>query len=98
MKINEAITHEKRMSKDSEVYNSENNVNYHKQIAEWLEELSRRRAEELFRKTDEKAIRDKAIDDFVKLAKEHEFKYRKYDITNCVIDFIQFFAEELKEG
>ena len=34
------------------------------QIAEWLEELSRRRVEELFRKTNEKAIRDKAIDDF----------------------------------
>ena len=34
------------------------------QIADWLEELSRRRVEELFRKTDEKAIRDKAIDDF----------------------------------
>ena len=34
------------------------------QLAEWLEELSRRRVEELFRKTNEKAIRDKAIDDF----------------------------------
>ena len=34
------------------------------QLADWLEELSRRRVEELFRKTDEKAIRDKAIDDF----------------------------------
>lgn len=34
------------------------------QLASWLEELSRRRVEELFRKTDGKAIRDKAIDDF----------------------------------
>lgn len=36
----------------------------HEQLAEWLEELSRRRVEELFRKTNEKAIRDKAIDNF----------------------------------
>ena len=36
----------------------------HEQLADWLEELSRRRVEELFRKTNEKAIRDKAIDDF----------------------------------
>lgn len=34
------------------------------QLADWFEELSRRRVEELFRKTNEKAIRDKAIDDF----------------------------------
>lgn len=36
----------------------------HEQLADWLEELSRRRVEELFRNTNEKAIRDKAIDDF----------------------------------
>lgn len=36
----------------------------HEQLADLLEELSRRRVEELFRKTDEKAIRYKAIDDF----------------------------------
>ena len=39
----------------------------------------------------------KAIDDFVKLAKEHDFKYGKKDITKCVIGFIEFFAEKLKE-
>ena len=42
--------------------------------------------------------RNKAIDDFVKLAKEHDFKYGKKDITKCVIGFIEFFAEKLKEG
>ena len=41
--------------------------------------------------------RNKAIDDFVKLAKEHDFKYGKKDITKCVIGFIEFFAEKLKE-
>lgn len=40
----------------------------------------------------------KSIDDFVKLAKEHDFKYRAYDITGCVIGFIEFFAEQLKDG
>ena len=39
-----------------------------------------------------------AIDDFVKMAKDHDFKYGKKDITNCVIGFIEFFAEELKAG
>ena len=46
----------------------------------------------------EKHIRETAIDDFVKLAKEHEFKYGKKDISNCVIGFIEFFAEQLKTG
>lgn len=41
---------------------------------------------------------NKAIDDFVNLAKEHDFKHDKKDITNCVIGFIEFFAEQLKEG
>ena len=41
--------------------------------------------------------RNKAIDDFVKLAKEHDYKYGKKDITKFVIGFIEFFAEKLKE-
>ena len=41
--------------------------------------------------------RNKAIDDFVKLAKEYDFKYGKKDITKCVIGFIEFFADKLKE-
>ena len=45
-----------------------------------------------------KQIRADAIDDFVNIAKEHDFKYGKNDITNCVIGFIEFFAEELKAG
>ena len=39
MTIKEAIAHEKRISKLNDVYGFENNVNYHKQIVEWLEEL-----------------------------------------------------------
>ena len=42
-------------------------------------------------------IYNRAIDDFVKIAKEHNFRYGKKDITNCVIGFIEFFAEQLKE-
>ena len=73
------------------------------QLKEWLEELKELRETsygyskediELNRKT----MYNKAIDDFVKLAKEHEFKYGKKDISNCVIGFIEFFAEQLKES
>lgn len=41
---------------------------------------------------------NKAIDDFVKLAKEHDFKYGNDDISKSVIDIVEFFAELLKEG
>ena len=44
-----------------------------------------------------KQIKADAIDDFVKLAKEHEFKWGKKDITNFVIGFFEFFAEQLKD-
>lgn len=73
------------------------------QIAEWLEELKMLRLQNHLGR-DEALIAgrkegyNKAIDDFVKLAKEHEFKYGKKDISNCVIGFIEFFAEQLKEG
>ena len=62
-------------------------------LAELLEELSRRRVEELFRKTNEKSIRDKAIDDFVKMAYE-ELLYSEC-LTEIDIDYI---AEQLKAG
>lgn len=48
-------------------------------------------------KEHDKEIYNKAINDFVNLAKEHDFKYDKKDITNFVIGFIEFFAEQLKE-
>ena len=41
---------------------------------------------------------NKAIDDFVKLAKEHDFKYGNDDISKSVIDIVEFFAEQLKAG
>ena len=48
-------------------------------------------------KEHDEEIYNKAINDFVELAKEHDFKYGKKDITNFVIGFIEFFAEQLKE-
>lgn len=39
---------------------------------------------------------NKALNDFVNLAKEHTFQHNKEDITSCCIDFIEFFAKELK--
>lgn len=41
---------------------------------------------------------NKAIDDFVKLAKEHDFKYGDDDISKSIIDIVEFFAEQLKRG
>ena len=46
----------------------------------------------------DKQVYNKAVDDFVNLAKEHDFKHDKKDITNCVIGFIEFFAEQLTAG
>ena len=46
----------------------------------------------------DKQVYNKAVDDFVNLAKEHDFKHDKKDISNCVIGFIEFFAEQLKAG
>lgn len=63
MTIEEAIVEYREKAK---YFKTTTNVAYGlklDQIADWLEELSRRRVDELFRKTDEKAIRDKAIDD-----------------------------------
>ena len=76
----------------------------HEQYASWLEELSRRRVEELFRKTNEKAIRDKAIDDFAILMKEtlnHDWATTKISeqiIYNRLFDKCNEIAEQLKEG
>ena len=67
------------------------------QIAEWLEDYKRIKMlipiEQAL-----KAEYNKAIDDFVNLAKEHTFKHGKEDITICSIGFIEFFAEQLKAG
>ena len=46
----------------------------------------------------DKEIYNKAIDDFVNLAKDHTFKHHKEDISSCCIGFIEFFAEQLKAG
>lgn len=64
------------------------------QLASWLEELSRRRDEVLFRKTDEKAIRDKAIDDFVNACKD-DILCQTFGLRQCDIEKI---AEQLKAG
>ena len=66
MTIDEAIEHEKWISKDNKVHNFENIVNYHEQLADWLEELK------IYRESSYGELHDmiynKAIDDFVKFA------------------------------
>ena len=77
-------------------------VNYNEfdeQMVEWLEELSRRRVEELFRKTDEKVIRDNAIDEFadkiISLCVDGEFMKRFNEFPATTTFEI---AEQLKES
>ena len=77
-----------------------------KQLAEWLELLKwyEQGMEDIpsesgvLPKDVYHAGYNNAIDDFVNIVKEHDFKYGKEDITNCVIGFIEFFAERLKAG
>ena len=40
---------------------------------------------------------NKGIDDFVKLAEEYYYEYDNNDITENVMGFIKFLAEQLKE-
>ena len=46
----------------------------------------------------DREVCNKVIDDFVKLAKEYDFKYGNNDISKSVIDIVEFFAEQLKAG
>lgn len=75
---------------------------HHEHLAEWLEELSKRRAEELFRKTDEKSIRNKAIDEFVqevKTAVTEMDDIGAYDNpTKRICEILEIEAERLKSG
>lgn len=84
MTIDEAIAHAREKEQD--------------QIADWLEELKVYQQHEIICNKGYNAGYNKAIDDFVNIAKEHDFKHDKKDITNCVIGFIEFFAEQLKES
>ena len=96
MTIDEAI---KELKNSNYLTNSEE-----LQIAEWLEELKVYQQHEIICNNGynvgyNKGCNvgyNKAIDDFVNIVKEHDFKYGKKDITNCVICFIEFFAEQLK--
>ena len=86
MTIEESIEYEREKAKEQRYYAhfEKNNLmrqsclkcaEEHEQRAEWLEELSRRRVEELFRKTDGKAIRDKAIDDVLEILKRYNVPF-----------------------
>ena len=82
MTIDEAIAHAREKEQE--------------QIADWLEELKVYQQHEIICHKGYNAGYNKAIDDLVNIAKEHNFKNDTKDITDCVIDFIEFFAEQLK--
>ena len=79
MTIDEAIAHAREKG--------------HEQIADWLEELKVYQQHEIICRKGYNAGYNKAIDDFINIAKEHDFKHGKKDITN----WVEFFAKQLKE-
>lgn len=105
MTIDEAIAHEREVAKDKRAdadwkwrhgrLNADDCISCaeeHEQYAAWLKELSRRRVEELFRKNNEREMRNKFIDEFYnELCKEF--------VTEPEIKIICYrVAEQLKAG
>ena len=101
MTLDEAI---EQFKYDAECNRADLDLSYaqdNEQVAEWLEELKAYRASVFSGDMTQEMLKEqycKAIDDFVKLAKEHDFKYENDDISKSVIDIVEFFAELLKEG
>ena len=121
MTINEAIAHEKIDSEPCSILCTHTtNRNdciecraYHKQLAEWLEELKDYRDKNKMvvridcANSDEfkdmavklaKEQYNKAVDDFVKLAKEHNWNIRNRNENEFIYGAIDRLAEQLKEG
>ena len=92
MTIDEAIAHEKRISKDNKVHNFENIVNYHKQIAEWLEALKD------YRDKNKMVVRiDIENMDSVKDKIDELSKYAENQYNKAIDDFERIMCEKLKD-
>ena len=121
MTIDEAIAHEKIDSEPCSILCTHTtNRNdciecraYHKQLAEWLEELKDYRDKNKMvvridcANSDEfkdmavklaKEQYNKAVDDFVKLAKEHNWNIRNRNENEFIYGAIDRLAEQLKRG
>ena len=73
----------------------------HEQLAEWLEELKSYRASVFSGYMTQKMLKEqynKAVDDFVKLAKEHNWNIRNRNENEFIYGAIDRLAEQLKEG
>ena len=110
MTIDEAIAKYKEITNTDAICPAHCNISCDKcvqgsrHLVEWLEELKRRREYDgeiigsgALRNAYNQGY-NKAIDDFVELAKEHYFNHGDKDITECVIGIVEFFAEQLKAG
>ena len=90
-----------------------NEIEYHEHLAEWLEELKDYRDKNKMvvridcANSDEfkdmavklaKEQYNKAVDDFVKLAKEHNWNIRNRNENEFIYGAIDRLAEQLKEG
>ena len=68
------------------------------QLAEWLEELKIYQQHEIICNKGYNTGYKKAVDDFVKLAKEHNWNIRNRNENEFIYGAIDRLAEQLKEG
>ena len=90
MTIDEAI---KELKNYSYLTNSEE-----LQIAEWLEELKIYQQHEIICNKGYNAGYNKAIDDFVKLVRKHDWNIRNINENSFIYGAIDTLAEQLKAG
>ena len=69
-----------------------------RQIVEWLEELKVYQQHEIICNKGYNAGYNKAVDDFVKLVKEHNWNIRNRNENEFIYGAIDRLAEQLKEG
>ena len=92
-----------------EMDNYKQSAEEHEQLAEWLEELQNLKAENTYLHDEmqaigatmgliEKEIRNKAIDDFVKLSKEKWIEHDDLGLSSDFFDYMDEIAQQLKDG
>ena len=107
MTLDEAISEFKERAEDSKKISELGMKSYipkgkeEEQLTEWLEELKSYRASVFSGDMTQKMLKEeynKAIDDFVKLAKEHNWNIRNRNENEFIYGAIDRLAEQLKEG
>ena len=104
MSIDEAIAKYKEITNTDAICPGHCNIPCDKclqeseQLAEWLEELKIYQQHEIICNKGYNAGYNKAVDDFVKLAKEHNWNIRNRNENEFIYGAIDTLAEQLKAG